>query len=890
MKTRLAWHTVATLALLFIAAPALMAFQPLAEAPSPAAPTVPVVFTSRNRVDTLNGKYVGPPIEVQGREKAVGGNLMVLYPDGKLADLTGGKLFDVSRPMVSFDGTKIVFSAIRTSRDQWHIFEINLDGAGLKQLTKDDRKIPVLEDPSVPKQHRTTFDRYGDFSPGYLPDGRIIFSSSRYPSLSGSCGQRALNLYVMNADGSGMHRITTERSGAIDPYVLASGKVVFSHWVDNMNVAALAGPGLRPLEVERSFGPSFWIFWATNPDGTDAGRFAFNGGKFADKGGVFQPREMPDGRIVYTYRAQGSLLGNTLTTGISLLAPGAGDGNSVDGIGNPSRLEADHAVSPTPLPDGRILFSYTPSATVQTSAQGKTTAQFNYGLYVVNDKLQGPSLVYDDPARDELDAVAVYPRQAKVLQDLPQASVVSDDPTADLGTTATLRNSNIYADLPLEFREILSPLAGTVVALDFYDDSQTFTTSDKFPALRKQPPKFIGSVPVAPDGSFTATVPADKPIFWLLRTSTGSTARWVTSPPETTFTGFVPTHDYFRPGQVANCTGCHRGHMIRPDITFKEAETNLARLAKATASSSADSNYYAAYRVNDSRLSDAQGRYDWAASTSEEAPWVELSWPVPVTVDEVLLYPRAYGGSRVDRGTLYLSDGTTLPVAFRTAGPAPVRIALKGNQIVGLRFQVEEAQGRSPGLAEIVVHGSPQVASPQVAPWAPAGVKATEGSINLSWIRSLDPFVAGYKVYYGTAPGKYTQSLDVGNVNRYLTMGLEDNVTYYFAVKAYDIKGQESLGFSREVKATYHAPHVRSLDVVSGPISGNTAVTLKGAHFVKGSTVLFGGDHATVIWPAPETILVLAPAHKVGMVDVVVISPDGTRAVLPSSFTYAAGP
>ena len=171
-----------------------------------------------------------------------------------------------------------------------------------------------------------------------------------------------------------------------------------------MNTPAREGPGLRPLETERNFTPSFWIFWATNPDGVAAGRYAFNGGKFTDKGGVFQPREMPDGRIVYTYRAQGSLLGSTLSSGISLLTPGAGDGNSVQGIGDPLNLEGPHALSPTPLPDGRILFSYTPYAMVSHDSQGKTIAQFNYGLYVTNNKFENPVLVYDDPGKDELDA------------------------------------------------------------------------------------------------------------------------------------------------------------------------------------------------------------------------------------------------------------------------------------------------------------------------------------------------------------------------------------------------------------------------------------------------------------------------------------------------------
>ncbi len=852
--------------------------------------SVPVVFTSRNHLDTINGEYVGPPVEVLGREKAVGGKLMVLYPDGRLADLTSGKLFDVSRPMVSFNTSRIVFSGLGSNISQWHIYEINLDGTGFRQLTFDDRSFKIPVDPANPKLNQSLFGRYGDFSPAYLPDGRIVFSSSRYPSLSGSCGQRALNLYVMNGDGSGMHRITTERAGAIDPYVLSSGRVVYSHWVDNMNVPAPAGPGLQPLEPERNFSSSFWILWAALPDGMAAGRYAFDGGKFQDRGGLFQPREMPDGRLVYTYRTAGNLLGSTLASSIALLTPGDGTGNNVSGIGDPTNLEGPHALSPTPLPDGRILFSYTPTANVSTDSKLWTTAKFNYGLYVTDDKFKELHLLYDDPAQDELDAVAVYTRTAKVIADSPQARQVTDDPAVDLGTTAILHNSNIYADLPLEFREILSPLAGSIIALDLYDDGQTFTTSKEFPLTRKQPPRYLGSIPVNPDGSFTAVVPADRPIFWSMRTATGVVNRAVTSPPAQTFTSFVPTHDYFRPGQVAECIGCHRGHMINPGITFSAAKTNVARLATATASSSLDTYNNAHWRVNDSRLSDKDGRYAWA-SRGEKTPWVQLDWSSPVAIDEVILYPRIQKGNRIERARLFFSDGSSLPVTMPLTGDAPVKLTFPLRNATWLRFRVETGNGTSLGLAELVVHGSSSIGLTPVLPATPRGLKATQETITLSWTRNSEPSLGGYRVYYRTVQGTYSKVLDVGNVDRYTVTGLENGVTYYFAVKAYNLAGQESPNFSNEVQATFYSPHIDGISPSVGPIWGNTTVIISGSHFAAtGLTVMFGGTHAKVVSSNRTSIQVLAPKHSVGTVGVLVINPDGSRTTLPNSFTYVRPP
>ncbi len=51
--------------------------------------------------------------------------------------------------------------------------------------------------------------------------------------------------------------------------------------------------------------------------------------------------------------------------------------------------------------------------------------------------------------------------------------------------------------------------------------------------------------------------------------------------------------------------------------------------------------------------------------------------------------------------------------------------------------------------------------------------------------------LAGYKVYYGTAPGVYT-SIDVGNVSSYQVVGLTKGQIYYFTVTDYDANGVES--------------------------------------------------------------------------------------------------
>ena len=81
----------------------------------------------------------------------------------------------------------------------------------------------------------------------------------------------------------------------------------------------------------------------------------------------------------------------------------------------------------------------------------------------------------------------------------------------------------------------------------------------------------------------------------------------------------------------------------------------------------------------------------------------------------------------------------------------------------------------------------------------PSGdIPAGTGTATLAWIAPTTNIdgtplttLAGYKVYYGTAPGVYTP-IFVGNVNSYQIVGLANGQTYYFTVTAYDSYGNES--------------------------------------------------------------------------------------------------
>jgi len=857
-------------------------------------PDVPIIFVSRNRLATLDNIHVGPPLDIPGRERTPGGRLLVWRPDGSVTDLTANTgLYDVQQPDVSFDATKIVFSGVEERGGQWHLYEIGLDGTGFRQLTFDDRDIPIPDDPNHPGRNQRIFGRYGDFGPAYLPDGRIIFVSTRYMTLSGSCGQRGLNLYVLDPDTGEMHRRTTERSGAIDPFVLSDGRVVFSHWIDAMNTPALDGPGLRPLETDYNFAPSFWSIWVMNPDGTDAHRYAFLRGGLRDGGGAYQPHELPDGDLVVTFRGAAALLGNTLANGITRIQPGLVEPHGLRFLGDPYNLEGPHALAPAPLPDGRIVCSYTPTSTVEVDWRGRRTASYDLGLYMVDEKLKTLTLIYNDPNTDELDGVAVYPRSAPIIPDSPKADLITDDPTVDLGTTATMINHNVYADLPLEVMNLPSPKAGTVAWLEVYDDSQAFTTSEEFPLLHKQMPRLVGSFPVDEHGAFTATVPADRPLLFVLVNENGVAVRSPMSLVRPDGLGRSVTHsfnghDYLRPDSVIHCSGCHKGHMMQPDLAM-EAQANLSRLAVASASSEPVPFFAGAWRVNDLRLAGDGGRFAWATNEGSGA-WVQLDWPMEVEATQVVLYPLTARGCRVTAATLTLSDGTSYHIGPLPEDGSPLAIPFDPpSTITWLRFTVDEATSTLVGLAELVVNGSPDVTLPDVPPPPPANLTTTEGVLFLRWDRVADPGLAGYKLYYGTAPGQYTESVDVGDVSWFLMRDLmEDGVTYYIAAKSYNVYGTESVVFSNEVSATVHAPLVLSIEPDHGPIGGGTPITITGRYFApRGVRVSLGGAHAYNVRVVDEnTITAITHWHRAGTVDVVVSNPDDLSGVLPDGFTY----
>lgn len=101
--------------------------------------------------------------------------------------------------------------------------------------------------------------------------------------------------------------------------------------------------------------------------------------------------------------------------------------------------------------------------------------------------------------------------------------------------------------------------------------------------------------------------------------------------------------------------------------------------------------------------------------------------------------------------------------------------------------------------------------------------EAGDGNVFLFWDVATDNVgVVGYKLYYGLESvtgegGGYLHEIEVGDVIDYLVEDLENDVTYYFAVTAYDAAGNESESYSIEQAATPAAEAVE-VEVEPAPL------------------------------------------------------------------------
>ncbi len=122
-------------------------------------------------------------------------------------------------PDLSWDGKTILFAYTDiagnpqrykwTQDNAWHIFKVNVDGSGLRQLTDGSTN---------------------DFDPCLLPNGRIVFISERRGGY-GRCHGRpvpSFTLHSMNPDGSDIVTLSPHETNEWHPSVDNNGMIIYT--------------------------------------------------------------------------------------------------------------------------------------------------------------------------------------------------------------------------------------------------------------------------------------------------------------------------------------------------------------------------------------------------------------------------------------------------------------------------------------------------------------------------------------------------------------------------------------------------------------------------------------------------------------------------------------
>ncbi len=103
---------------------------------------------------------------------------------------------------------------------------------------------------------------------------------------------------------------------------------------------------------------------------------------------------------------------------------------------------------------------------------------------------------------------------------------------------------------------------------------------------------------------------------------------------------------------------------------------------------------------------------------------------------------------------------------------------------------------------------------------------AEAASVTLTWERNQEPDIAGYKIFYGKRSHSYTDTITINDTankplyRNYTITGLQEGTTYYFAIKAFDLAGQES-DFSDEVSVEIPAENGGGTGDDGGSLTGD---------------------------------------------------------------------
>lgn len=416
-----------------------------------------------------------------------------------LEDAKGG----VRDPQVSYDGQRILFSYRKGGTENYLLYEINRDGSGLKQLTDG---------------------AYDDLEPTYMPDGSIVFVSSRCKRWVNCWLTQVAVLHRCDADGRNIRPLSSNNEQDNTPWPLPDGRILYTRWeyVDRSQV-------------------DYHHLWTINPDGT---------GQMVYYGNLHPSVLMIDAKPI-----PGS------DKVVASFSPGHGwrehDGEItvVDPARGPDDRSSVRRVSKGPgfrdpwaFSEDCFLAAIGPALVVM-DGQGVT---------------QEVLKLTDAERRAGLEVHEPRPLAARLREPVVQPRINLAQRTGRLLLSDVHVGRNMAGVKPGEIKQLLV-LETLPMPIHYTGGMEPMSYGGTFTLER-----IMGTVPVEPDGSAYFELPALRSFFFVALDANDLAVKRMQS--------FVTV----QPGETTGCVGCHEqrtqppGYRAKPSLAFRRPPSRIA--------------------------------------------------------------------------------------------------------------------------------------------------------------------------------------------------------------------------------------------------------------------------------------------------------------------------
>ncbi len=437
-------------------------------------------------------------------------------PTNSLQQLTHFETGYVSDLEVSYDGTRLLFARSTMDPDPWfHVYEINADGGGLRQLT---------------------FGPYHDVHPNYMPDGRVVFTTTRTGIRDEYHGYPANGLAVMNADGSDIHVIGLNIGRDAEPVVGDDGKILFTR-----------------LELFYSRMKTEWNLLSVFPDGRRA--VTLYG---------------PERRWQHIFIPGADAVAPPRHRGIRIAQPQSWDGpeylvNTFKGpmIAGPGRHQERFlwtnelwAVTTPVKIDGHTLLVAAGQRSLYTEPPKQKhlklgdidfMSSVDHALYWMDVETGRLTQIYNDPQMADFEARPLQPRTVPpVLPDSPLTRSRAFSGTVYCSSAFITQDPHVK-----ERGKFIRVVEGipTITRHQSHADGGIAWRNHGGAVGR-----VFGTVPLAADGSFSLELPSDRLFHFQVldgdRRVMGNELIW----------------QYVRPQEIKGCVGCHESPDATPSL------------------------------------------------------------------------------------------------------------------------------------------------------------------------------------------------------------------------------------------------------------------------------------------------------------------------------------